>query len=88
MPAGVSQADFRLQWREDWSNYPINDLDMFLIRPNGTVVFDGAALNTPERVLVANPAAGTWIVVVAGFSIPTGSDKYELRVALNGKVAK
>jgi hypothetical protein len=88
VPAGVSQAEFSLRWREDWSNYPNNDLDMFLIRPNGTVVFTGATLNNPERVVVANPAAGTWIVVVDGFSIPTGSEKYELRVALDGKVVK
>lgn len=88
VPAGVSQAEFLLRWREDWSNYPNSDLDMFLIRPNGTVVFTGATLNNPERVLVANPAAGTWTVVVDGFSIPTGSDKYELRVALDGNVVK
>jgi hypothetical protein len=86
IPAGISQADFRLIWREDWSNYPVSDIDMILIRPNGTLDFTGAALNDPERAVANNPAAGQWLVIVDGFSIPAESDKFELRVSLDGKV--
>lgn len=88
IPAGVSLADFRLIWREDWSNYPLSDIDMILVRPNGTFDFTGASLNDPERVMVANPAAGQWLVIVDGFAIPAGDDKFELRVALDGNVVK
>ena len=33
-------------------------------------------------------AAGSWTAVVAGFDIPTGTDKFELRVSLDGNVVK
>ena len=49
IPAGTTAADFRLGWRETWGQYPTNDLDLILIRPNGTVVFTGATANNPER---------------------------------------
>jgi len=86
IPAGVSLADFRLIWREDWSNYPVSDIDMILIRPNGTLDLSGAMLNDPEHAAVNNPAAGRWLVIIDGFQIPAGSDKFELRVSLDGNV--
>jgi subtilisin family serine protease len=88
IPAGVSLADFRLIWRDDWSNYPLSDMDMILIRPNGTVDLTGAMINDPEHVAVNNPAAGQWLVIVDGFQIPGGSDKFELRVSLDGNVVR
>jgi len=88
IPAGTSAADFRLGWRETWGQYPTNDLDMFLVRPNGTAIVDGATESNPERVTVANPPAGNWLVVISGFDVAGRSDKYELRVALDGKVVK
>jgi subtilisin family serine protease len=86
IPAGVSLADFRLIWRDDWSNYPVSDLDMILVRPDGTLDLTGAMLNDPEHATVNNPAAGQWLVIVDGLEIPAGSDKFELRVSLDGKV--
>jgi hypothetical protein len=88
MPAGVSVADFRLSWREDWGEFPTNDLDLILVRPNGTALINGATLNNPEVVSVRNPPAGQWLVVVDGFMVNTNQDKFELRVALDGKVVK
>jgi hypothetical protein len=88
VPAGVSQADFRLAWREDWGNYPTADVDLILIAPDGAVNFDGATLSSPEHVVVNNPLPGTWFATVHGFEIHTGTDKFELRVALDGKVVK
>jgi Subtilase family len=86
VPAGVNQADFRLRWNEDWGTYPTADVDLILLAPNGTVNLNGATLNNPEEAIVANPMPGTWFAIVAGFEIDTGSDKFELRVALDGKV--
>jgi subtilisin family serine protease len=88
IPAGISTADFRLVWREDWSNYPLSDIDMILVRPNLTLDFTGATLNDPERAVLTNPAAGQWLVIVDGFGIPAGKDKFELRVSLDGNVVK
>jgi len=88
VPAGVAKAEFRLSWREDWGNYPSADLDLILIAPGGALNFAGATINNPENAVVNNPAPGTWVAVVSGFEIHTDSDKYELRVALDGKVVK
>lgn len=59
IPTGVSVAEFRLGWREDWSNYPTADIDLILIAPNRLVNFSGASLNNPEHVVVNNPLPGT-----------------------------
>jgi hypothetical protein len=88
VPAGVSQADFRVEWRDDWGEYPTTDVDMVLIRPNGTTTSAGATLNIPERVVVNNPAAGQWVVALIGAEVNVKWDKYELRVALDGNVVK
>ena len=88
IPAGTSSADFRLGWREHWGQYPTNDLDLFLIRPNGTANVDGATESNPEHVTIANPPAGNWLAVIIGFDVAGRSDKYELRVALDGRVVK
>jgi Subtilase family len=88
IPSGVSQAEFRLIWREDWGRYPTNDLDLFVIRPNGLTNLDGATSSDPEVVRLNNPVAGTYTAVIRGFDVPTGSDKYEFRVSLDGKVIK
>ena len=88
VPAGVSEADLRLSWREDWGNYPAADVDLILIAPDGTLNFDGASLNIPEHVVVNNPLPGTWFCIVSGFEIHTGTDRFELRVALDGTVVK
>jgi subtilisin family serine protease len=88
VPVGVSQANFRLGWREDWGNYPTADVDLILIAPNGSVNFAGATLNNPEHAVINNPLPGTWFAIVSGFEIHTGADKFELRVALDGKVVK
>ncbi len=85
---GVSQAEFRLGWREDWGNYPTADVDMILVAPNGVPNFAGSTLRNPERVVVNNPAAGQWVVLVDGFEIPAGRDTFQLRVSLDGKVVK
>jgi hypothetical protein len=88
VPAGVASAEFRLGWREDWGQFPTNDIDLIVVRPNGTASLAGATLNNPEVVTVANPAAGQWLAIVSGFEVFNGQDKFELRIALDGKVVK
>jgi hypothetical protein len=88
VPAGVGEAEFRLGWRRDWGSYPSNDVDLILVNPGGGVNYAGATLGIPESVVVNNPTPGSWLAIIYGFEVSTGSDKYELRVALDGKVVR
>jgi subtilisin family serine protease len=86
VPAGVSEAEFRLRWERDWSRYPSSDLDMILVPPSGPVVTAGATINSPEFVRIANPVSGTWTVLVSGFEVNAWKESFKLRVALDGSV--
>jgi hypothetical protein len=88
VPAGTTQAAFQLDWILNWENYPANDLDMILVAPNGTPNFGGASFNSPERVTLANPLAGTWTILVDGFEVNSKSDLFKVRVNLDGTVIK
>jgi hypothetical protein len=88
MPSGISQADFRLEWREDWGRFPTSDVDLIVIDPAGGVNVNGATLSNPETATVTKPMAGTWTVLVHGFEVNTATDKFELRVSADGKVMK
>ena len=75
IPAGAAKAVFELSWLRSWALYPANDLDMVLILPGGAQNIEGAASNSPERVEIANPEAGTWQVQVTGYAVHgPGSD--------------
>jgi subtilisin family serine protease len=56
---------------------PAADLDLFVLRPDGTTGGQSADGDSEESVTIANPAAGTWKVRVDGFSVPAGSTTYE-----------
>jgi subtilisin family serine protease len=91
VPSGVASLDVRLEWLNMWGNYAVNDVDAILIDPSGAVNNNCNTQNAPERCTVANPMAGTWTVLVNGFSInpigtPDGREKYTLRVAADGNV--
>jgi hypothetical protein len=86
VPAGTKQANFHLGWKADWGAYPAADIDLFLISPSGLVNQDGATENNPESVSIQNPEPGAWLARINGFDIPAGSDKYEFRIELDGKV--
>ena len=55
VPAGVSQADFRLSWREDWGNVPANDLDLLVINPNGEILTNFHVISGSQQVEVMLP---------------------------------
>jgi hypothetical protein len=86
--AGALKLDARLGWRQDWGSYPSNDIDLILIDPNGHLDVDGATLNNPEATSIKDPRAGNWLAVVHGFFVPSVEDKFELRIAVDGKVLK
>jgi hypothetical protein len=85
---GVSKLSARLEWDGDWSSYPANDVDLILIRPNGTANFTGATLNSPEIAEETSPPAGNWLAIVDGFTVYGKQDKFKLRIALDGQVVK
>lgn len=83
IPAGTSEATFRLRWDNDWSQFPTNDLDMFFFSPGGFVPeFGGATLDAPELVTIQDPEAGLWTVLVIGFEISTEEEDFNLEVTL------
>jgi hypothetical protein len=87
--AGATTLSARLEWEGDWANYPANDIDLILVRPNGTLILDGATLNNPEQATVSNPPAGNWLALVDGYSIFTkNGDRFKLRLAVDGYVLK
>jgi hypothetical protein len=88
MPEGAAKADFRLSWREDWGSYPVNDLDFYMIDPDGIVYPYGALLNAPERATMFDPKPGIWRVRVQGFELHTPDDRYKLRIAIDDRVVR
>jgi hypothetical protein len=97
VPAGKTEAAFELFWMQNWGRYPTNDLDMIVIDPSGNLVVGadgnppGATLNSPERVVVANPAAATWRIFVSGFAIQRNVDVFAVTASADGqrlKIAK
>lgn len=55
------------------------DLDLAVKDATGKVVGTSADGDSEEAVTIANPAAGTYTVEVAGYSVPSGSTAYDYR---------
>ncbi|MFB8749623.1 S8 family serine peptidase [Streptomyces parvulus] len=55
------------------------DLDLTVYGADGAVVGQSADGDSEESVSVAKPAAGTYTVEVAGYSVPSGSTEYDYR---------
>ncbi len=59
---------------------PAADLDLFVYNcTSGTCALAGQAADgdSEESVTIANPAAGDWLVLVDGFSVPAGTTQYD-----------
>lgn len=77
-----------------WTDYPgtvgagkalVNDLDLEVVAPNGThYKGNGSAagdrLNNSERVVIQNPPAGTYQLIVRGYNVPNGPQPFGLVV--------
>jgi hypothetical protein len=97
VPAGTKELVCELFWDQDWSRYPTNDLDLVLLSPDPAAApnYDGATLNSPERVVIKEPLAGTWLAAVQAFTVHTAghdrrpaTDQFVLRVTADGKRLK
>jgi len=99
VPAGALQAVFEVFWRQNWSRYPTNDVDLLLYDPAGKLVVNsggnspGATANSPERVTIATPAAGRWTAEINGFTIQQrhgrdSKDTFTFRASADGKRLK
>ena len=58
---------------------PAADLDLFVFNcTTGTCVLAGQSADgdSEESVTIANPAAGTWVILVDGFNVPAGTTTY------------
>jgi hypothetical protein len=69
VPRRTAQANFELQWQQDWGRYPTDDLDLIILTPGGDVIFDGATFNSPERVVINDPVPGVYTVIVDGYTV-------------------
>jgi subtilisin family serine protease len=59
---------------------PAADLDLFLYNcTTGTCVLAGQSADgdSEESVTIANPAAGTWVVLIDGFAVPAGTTTFD-----------
>lgn len=74
----ATTATFELRWQQDWGAYPTDDLDLIVIDPQGDPVIEigpdgpflpGATLNSPELVVIEDPAAGDYTVLIQGFTV-------------------
>jgi hypothetical protein len=73
VPAGATSLDVVIGNVSD----PSADLDLTVKNAAGTVVGQSADGDSEEAVSVASPAAGTYTVEVAGYSVPAGSTAYD-----------
>ncbi|MFF5300399.1 S8 family serine peptidase [Streptomyces sp. NPDC013161] len=75
VPAGATSLDVAIGNVSDTAA----DLDLTVKNAAGTVVGQSADGDSEESVSIANPAAGTYTVEVAGYSVPSGSTAYDYR---------
>jgi hypothetical protein len=75
VPAGATSLDVAIGGVSDASA----DLDLTVYDKNGAVVAQSADGDSEESVSLAKPAAGTYTVEVAGYSVPSGSTEYDYR---------
>lgn len=75
VPAGAASLDVAIGNVSDNAA----DLDLTVKNAAGTVVGQSADGDSEEAVSIASPAAGTYTIEVAGYSVPSGSTAYDYR---------
>ncbi|MGI5454860.1 S8 family serine peptidase [Streptomyces sp. CA-249302] len=73
VPEGAKSLDVAIGNVSDTSA----DLDLTVKNAAGTVVGSSADGDSEEAVSIASPAAGTYTIEVAGYSVPAGSTAYD-----------
>ena len=79
-PVNVTAGSTSLRATIGSPSDPAADLDLFVFNcTTGTCVLAGqnADGDSEESVTIANPAAGTWLVLVDGFAVPAGTTTYK-----------
>ena len=86
----VSDTSVPLHVTLAWTDYPastssskqlVNDLDLTVTSPNGTVYYpnhltSADRTNNVETVDIANPSSGTYTVTVKGYNVPYGPQPF------------
>jgi hypothetical protein len=88
IPPEVTKLTFRLSWKGNWSRFPANDLDLFVLDPQGVLRGDGATLDSPEVISIENPAPGFWSYAILGFEVNDSPDHWEIAIEADGKDLK
>ncbi len=78
IPAGTSQVTVELWWTHGWNTFPTSDLDVYVYW-NGAYDYRGATLNAPERLVLLG-ATGKMYLLIDGYAIYTGRERFELRI--------
>ena len=73
VPAGSTSLTARIGNPSDAAA----DLDLYVLRPDGSTAGQSADGDSEEAVTIANPVAGPWKVVIDGYSVPSGSTAYD-----------
>jgi len=72
VPAGATKLDVKIGNPSD----PRADLDLYVLR-NGAIVGQAADSDSEEEVVLNNPVAATYTVLVDGFDVPAGTTEYD-----------
>jgi hypothetical protein len=75
VPAGATSLDVAIGNVSDTAA----DLDLTVYDASGKQVAQSADGDSEESVHIASPAAGTYTIEVAGYSVPSGSTAYDYR---------
>jgi hypothetical protein len=78
-PITVSAGSTSLRATIGGTSDPAADLDLYVFNcTTGTCVLAGQSADgdSEESVTIANPAAGTWVVLIDGFAVPAGTTTY------------
>jgi serine protease AprX len=82
IPEGTGRAVFDLIWNRDWQKFPTSDIDLLVFDPQGNPASSaGATWNAPERVVISDPAPGTWWLQIEGREMYK-TDLYRLYVQM------
>lgn len=78
-PVTVAAGSTSLRATIGGTSDPAADLDLFVFNcTSGSCVLAGQSADgdSEESVTIANPAAGSWVVLVDGFAVPAGTTTY------------